>query len=106
MEESRRKYERVSVDFPVVYRIKNMNILGRAMNASNEGMMVESYLSLKTAEQILQFWDKNRGYKLNMRFTYRSKAYRPEAEIRHFHLDFLGKERCRYLAGFFIPKIE
>jgi len=67
--------------------------------------MVESYLSLETVHQILQSLTKNRGYKLRVRFIYKNKAYRPEGEIKHFHLDFFGNERCRYLAGFFIPEM-
>ena len=105
LKEDRRRYTRVSVDFPVVYRIKTRNVLGRAMNACNEGMMIDAYLSLETAAQLLQSLAKNRRYKLPVRFTYKNKAYRSEAEIRHFHLDFLGNERCRNLAGFFIPKM-
>jgi hypothetical protein len=105
LKEDRRRYTRVSVDFPVVYRIKTRNFLGRAINVCREGMMIESYLSLETAHQILQSLTKNRGYKLGVRFMHKNKAYRPEGEIKHFHLDFLGNERCRYLAGFFIPKM-
>jgi hypothetical protein len=102
--DERRKYKRVLVEFPVTYKIRRTTILGRALNASNEGMMVESYLDLKTALRILGALKKKRKYRLNIEFTYK-KTYRTEAEVRHFHLDFSGKEPCRSVFGFFTPKI-
>ena len=105
LKEDRRRYTRVSVDFPVVYRIKTRNVLGRAMNACNEGMMIDAYLSLETAAQLLQSLAKNRRYKLPVRFTYKNKAYRSEAEIMHFHLDFIRNKQCRSVAGIFMPRI-
>lgn len=102
--DERRKYKRVLIEFPVTYKIRGTTILGRAMNASNEGMMVESYLALKTALQILEILSKKRMYRLNIEFTHK-KTYRTEAEIKHFHLDFSGNEPCRSVVGFFMPKI-
>jgi hypothetical protein len=100
----RRKYKRVPVEFPVTYRIRGTTILGRAVNACNEGMMVESYLALKTAFQILGILKKKRRYRLRIEFTHK-RTYRTEGEIRHFHLDFSGIEPCRSSVGFFIPKM-
>ena len=100
----RRKYRRVSIDFPVSYKIHGTMVLGRAMDASNEGMKVESYLPLKTALRILGGLKRKRKYRLNLEFTYR-RTYRTQGEIRHFHLDFSGNEPCRSVLGFFVPKI-
>jgi hypothetical protein len=103
--DDRRKHRRVSVDFPVTYKIRGTTILGRATNASNEGMLVESFLALKTALHILGILKKKRRPRLNVEFTYK-KAYQAEAEIRHVHLDFSGNEPCRSMVGFFMPKIS
>jgi len=102
--DERRKHRRVSIDFPVTYKIRGTTVLGRAMNASNEGMLVESYLALKTALHILGVLKRKRGHRLGVEFTYK-KTYHTQAEIRHFHLDFSGNEPCRSLVGFFMPKI-
>lgn len=100
----RRRYKRVSVEFPVTYKIRGTTVLGRAVNACNEGMMVESYLALKTALQILEILKKKRRYQLRIEFTHK-RSYRTEGEIRHFHLDFSGIEPCRSLVGFCIPRM-
>jgi len=100
----RRKYKRVLIEFPVTYKIRGTTVMGRAMNACNEGMMVESYVGLKTAFQILGMLRKKRRHRLSVEFTHK-KTYRAEAEIRHFHLDFSGNERCRSVVGFFMPGI-
>ena len=102
--DERRKYKRVSVEVPVTYKIKGTTVLGRSVNACNEGMLVESYLALKTAFHILGILRKKGRHCLKLEFTHK-KTYRTEGEIRHFHLDFSGIEPCRSLVGFFIPKI-
>ncbi len=106
MRENRRKYKRVAVDFPVVFKINRRSVLGKALNACNEGMMVESNLPLETAVQILKTLAKKKSRKLDVRFTYNKKTYRPEAEIKHFHLDLFGNGMCRSVAGFFMPTIR
>lgn len=100
----RRKYKRVSIELPVTYKIRGTTVLGRTVNACNEGMMVESYVGLNTALQVLGILKKKRRYRLGIEFTHK-KTYRTEAEIRHFHLDFSGNEPCRSVVGFFVPKI-
>lgn len=100
----RRRYKRVAVEFPVTYKIRGSTILGRSVNACNEGMMVESNVALKTAFQILGILRRKRRPRLKIEFTHK-RTYRTEGEIRHFHLDFSGTEPCRSLVGFFIPKI-
>ncbi len=106
MKEDRRKYKRVAVDFPVVFKISRRSVLGKAVNACNEGMMVESNLPLETAVKILKTLAKKRDHRLDVRFTHNKKPYRPEAEIRHFHLDLFGNGMCRSVAGFFMPTIR
>jgi hypothetical protein len=101
----RRKYKRVSVDFPVVYRIHGMRFMGKAVNASNEGMMIESYLGLGAALSLLQILANRREYRTNLQFTYKGKGFRTEAEIRHLHLHFFGKEPCKSELGLFAPKM-
>ena len=101
-----RRYERVWVEFPVVYKIAGNTLTGSTVNASNEGMMIESFLSSKTALKIFKILNKKPGYRLEVRYTYREHTYLREAEIKHFHLDFSGSEPYRYTAGFWIPKIE
>jgi hypothetical protein len=100
----RRKYRRVSIDFPVSYKIHGTTVLGRAMDACNEGMKVESYIPLKTALRMLTTLRKKRKVRLHLEFTYK-RTYRTQGEIRHFHLDFSGNEPCRSVLGFFVPKI-
>jgi hypothetical protein len=102
--DERRKYKRVAVEFPVTYKIRGRTILGRAVNACNAGMMVESYLGLGMAFRILGALRKKRGHRVRIEFTHK-KTYRIEGEIRHFHLDFSGNEPCRSVVGFFLPLI-
>jgi len=102
--DERRKHRRVPIDFPVTYKIRGTTVLGRALNASNEGMLVESYLAMRTALHILGILKRKRRHRLTVEFTYKKK-YHTQAEIRHFHLDFSGNEPCRSLVGFFMPKM-
>ncbi|NIS63006.1 MAG: hypothetical protein GTO13_20610 [Proteobacteria bacterium] len=104
--DEQRKYETIRTEWPVVYEIGSNTLTGSTVNVCNEGMMVESNLSLETAAQILKTLAKKRDHKLDVRFTYNKRAYRPQAEIRHFHLDFLGNGMCRSVAGFFMPAIR
>jgi hypothetical protein len=105
MENERRKYKRVAVDFPVLYTIEEINVLGKALNACNEGLMVECYLPIETAGQILWILGNKLGNNIDLQFTYKNKAYRSEAEIMHFHLDFIRNKQCRSVAGIFMPRI-
>jgi len=106
MDRERRKYKRVSVDFPVVYRIQGVTVMGKAVNASNEGMMVESHIGLENALRIVQILANRQRLTLDLQFTYKNRGFRTEAEMKHFHLHFLGKEPCRSELGVFMPKIE
>jgi hypothetical protein len=102
----RRKHKRVSVDFPVTYRLQGTSFLGKAVNASNEGMMVESYLGPEAALRILQSLAYETGNNAELKFTYKNKAYRAEGEMKHCHLEFFGREPFRAQLGLFLPKIE
>jgi hypothetical protein len=101
----RRKHKRVPVDFTVTYRVWGTTVTGRALNACNEGMMVESSLDFAVARQILDVLGKNGNNRLQVEFTYK-KAYRTEAEIRHFRLAPNGPANYRSEVGFFIPRIR
>lgn len=105
MENERRKYRRVPVDFPVAYTIGRIRVVGKAVNACNEGLMVECYVPIETAGQILWILGNKQGHNIDLQFTYGKKAYRSEAEITHFHLDFIRNEQCRSVAGIFMAKI-
>jgi hypothetical protein len=106
MKLGRRRYRRVSTDFPVVYRIQGTSLLGKVVNACNEGMMVESYLGPEAALRILQILACETGNNVDLKFTYKNKAYRAEGEMKHFHLQFFGREPFRAQLGFFLPQIE
>jgi len=101
----RRRYKRVAIEFPVICRIRGIAVLGWSVNACNQGILVESFLPLKTAIRILGILNRKQNHSLEMEFTYK-KTYRAEAEIRHFHLEFSGHKRCRSLIGLLMPRIE
>ena len=101
----RRKHERILVEFPLNCKIGRKTLIGNTVNACKEGMMVESSLALKTALQMFGTLTKKRKHCLNVEFTFKEKTYRTEAEIKHFHLDFLGSEPYRFTVGFWIPKL-
>jgi len=103
--DERRKHKRVEINFPVTYKIRRTTVMGRAVNACNEGMLVESFLALRTAFQILGILTKKRKHRINVEFTFKKRTYRTEAEMRHFHLDFSGSEPCRSELGFHMPRI-
>jgi len=101
-----RKHERSWVEFPVVYRIGGNLITGSTVNVCNEGMLVESYLSSKTALRVFKILNKKPGYRLELEYTFERNTYRRNAEIRHFHADFSGSEPYRFTVGFWVPRIE
>lgn len=101
-----RKHERIWVEFPVVYEIGGHTITGSTVNVSREGMLVESYLSSKTAFKVFKILNRKPNYRLEMEYTYEGKTYRRDAEIKHFHADFSGTEPYRFTVGFHVPKIE
>ena len=101
----RRKHKRVPVDFPVVCRIRGTPVLGWSVNACNRGMLVTSYLPLKTAIRILGVLNRTRSYPVEVEFTH-NKSYRAEAEIKHFHIELSSEGRCRSFIGLFMSKVE
>ena len=99
-----RGYERTWVEVPVIYRIGRMTITGSSVNACNEGFMVESYLSSKTASKVFRILRKEPKYRLKLKYTYKGATYLRKAEVKHFHFDFSGDEPYRFTVGFWIPK--
>jgi hypothetical protein len=101
----RRKYQRTLVDFPVVLRIAGKTVLGQAVNGCNEGLLVESYLGLRAGYEVVgMLFD--RPLNAALQFTTDKKAYKTNGELRHFHLDYLGGDKCKVTTGFFIPSME
>ena len=103
--EERRRFKRIPVDFPASYEIHGTTVYAWALNACNEGMMVESFMSLDMALHLLDRLKEGGRERLFLEFTHRGTR-RAEAEIRHFHLHFLGGRLCRSQLGFFVPKIH
>ena len=101
-----RKNRRFWIEFPVTYRIGGKQYTGRTINACNEGMMVESSLSLKAAYRVFKILTKGCNNHIDLEYVYKDKTRRRKAEIKHFHLDFSGTEPYRLTLGFFIPRID
>ncbi|NIQ38958.1 MAG: hypothetical protein GTN81_10265 [Proteobacteria bacterium] len=101
-----RKYERLWIESPVVYKIGRNTLTGSMVNACNEGILVESYLSSKTASKVFRILNRKPAHRLEMTYSLEGKTYLRDAEIRHFHLDYSGKDPYRLTVGFWIPKVD
>ncbi len=101
-----RQHKRVPVDFPVTFNIRRASVLGKAVNANNRGMLIESNMPLSVARQILGILARKRKNSLKIEFTYKKKECSTEGEMKHFHMDFSGTEPFRALAGFLMPRLE
>jgi len=101
-----RQYERLWVEFPVLYRVGRNTVTGSTVNACSTGFMVESYLSSKSASRVFNILKKKPEYRLEVEYTYEGKTYRRKAEIKHFHFDFSGSEPYRFTVGLWIPRIR
>jgi hypothetical protein len=99
----RRKHERVSVELPLTYKIGRRTLIGSTVNACDEGMMVESYLSSKAALKVVEVLEKIPDFRLEVEFTYEGNTDLRQVEIKHFHLDFSGSEAYRFTVGFWLP---
>lgn len=97
--DERRKTRRVPVDFPVTVEIHGTPVSGWALNACNSGMMVQSFMTLDMALHVLHRLKKNGMERLFLEFTHKEPC-RTQADLRHFHLEFLGSRLCRSRAGF------
>jgi hypothetical protein len=106
MNTDRRRHKRVPVDFPVVCKFQGKTVLGQAVNACNEGILVESYVGLEPALHLLKNLANNGKQNVGLRFGYKMKAYRTSAELKHCRLHFLGTEVLRAELGFFVPKMQ
>ena len=99
-----RGYERFVVEVPVSFRIGGIDLSGTTVNASDEGMLVEFYLSSKAALTIFKTLNKKPNHRLEVEYLYEQERYVREAEITHFQLIFPGSEPYRFKVGFWIPK--
>ncbi len=100
----RRKHDRVPVELPLSYKIGKKTLIGNTVNACDEGIMVESYLSSKAAFKIFKALERVPDYRLGVEFIYEGNTDRRDAEIKHFHLDFSGSAAYRLTVGFWLPK--
>jgi hypothetical protein len=101
-----REHERVWVEFPVTYKVGRCKITGSTVNACGEGMMVESYLSSRSAARVFKILRKKPNYHVELSYEYKGNAHQRTAEVKHFHFDFSGSEPYRFTAGFRIRTIE
>ena len=104
--EEQRRYERVSLGFPVVYEIGKLTLTGTTVNACNEGMMVESHLPPKRMLEVFGVLSEKEKYRLKIRCVQGGKTYLRDAEVRHFHLHSSGSGTCRFTVGLWMPIIE
>ena len=104
--EEKRRFERLDVDLPVIYKIGRYTLTGTTVNVSNEGLFVESSLSAKTASRVFKILYKNPKYRLEMEYSYQDRAYVRDAEVKHFHMDSSGSGPYRLKIGFWIPPME
>ena len=100
-----RKHQRSPVEFPVVYKVGGTTLTGSTLNASNEGILVESCLSAKTAFKVFKVLNRKPGYRLKIEYSYGGNTYLRDAEVKHFRLDFSGGDPYHLRIGFWIPKI-
>lgn len=102
----RRKHERFPVEFPLSYKIGGKTLGGSTVNVCNEGILVESFLSSKTALKVFKTLEKNPNHRLEVEFTYDGNTDLRDVEIKHFHLDFSGSEAYRLTVGFHLPRAK
>ncbi|NIQ39314.1 MAG: hypothetical protein GTN81_12080 [Proteobacteria bacterium] len=100
----RRKQRRFPVELPLSYKIGKKTFIGSTVNACDEGIMVESYLSPKGALSVFKILEKSPDYRMGVTFSYEGNIDRRDAEIKHFHLDSVGNEAYRFTVGFWLPK--
>lgn len=104
--EEKRQYERLQVDFPVVYKVGSNTLTGTTVNVSNQGILVESSLSAKTASVVFKILNRKPEYRLEVEYSYRGRTFLRDAQVKHFHIDSSGSGPYRLRIGFWIPKIE
>ena len=102
----RRKQQRLSVEFPLSYKIGRKTLIGCAVNASNQGMMIESFLSSRMALEMFKMLGKMPSYRLEVEFSYEGNIDLRDAVIKHFHFDFAGYEAYRFTIGFRLLEAE
>ena len=91
-----RRQKRVSSKHPVDYEIGGTILKGIIVNASSNGIMVKSSVSLATVLDVLSFLDREPGYRTVLEFIFEGEPYVAEAEIKHFHLDSSGGGRYTF----------
>ena len=100
----RRKHERIDVEFPLTYKIGRKTLMGNALNVCNEGIFVESFLSSRAALDLFRILKRKPHHRMDVEFTYEGNRDLRDVQIKHFHLDFSGREAYRFTVGFWLPK--
>ena len=101
-----REHERFKVEFPLTYKLGKILLTGSTVDACNQGIRIESYVSPKKAPKVFKMLYKNPRYKLEIEYVYEGKSYVRDAEVRHFEVAYSGSGSYRFTIGFFIPRIE
>ena len=100
----RRKHERFQVEFPLRFKIGRKTLTGSTVNACDEGMLVESSVSSRTALRIFKTLRNRPNYRLKVEFAFEQDVYLRDVEVKHFRLDFSGSEPYRFRVGFWFPR--
>ena len=99
-----RRDKRIFLKCPLSYQIGGIRLWGTTVNASSEGIMVKSSLSLETAFEILATLDRDSNYSTELEVILEGRIYQIAAEIKHFHLDSSGQKPYFFRAGLRFPK--
>jgi hypothetical protein len=96
----RRKDMRIFVNRPAHFDIRKTSLKGITVNASEEGIMVESVLPLETAAEMFRSLGEEPNYWTSLYVTIEEDTYFTEAEVKHYHLDSSSGERFILRVGF------
>jgi len=100
----RRKYERFQVDFPMRFKIGRKVYAGRTVDACDEGLRIECFLSSKAALAVFKTLKEKQNPPLKVEFTFEEGTFLRDVEVRHFRFDFSGGDPYQFSAGFWFPK--
>jgi len=107
LEEERRNSERIKVEMPISFEIGKNTFFGTTANLSDDGMMIESSLAPTNVRKIFKALFKTEECPTNVRYSIRGKWFSRPGKIKHYHLDFSGRQTaCRFSFGVWIPKMK
>jgi hypothetical protein len=99
----RRKHQRFQVKHSMSFKIGRKTLTGRTVNACDQGMLVESSVSSRTALKIFKMFRDRPNYRSEAEFTFGQDVYLRDVEVKHFRFDFSGSEPYRLSLGFWLP---